>query len=174
MSELTHFNESGRARMVDVTAKSVTERVAKAQGKVFVLPETLARIRQGRVAKGDVLAVAQVAGVMGAKRTPDLIPMCHPLLLTSVDVEFHEDLDPGPHGRCAITIVATVKTTGATGVEMEAMTAVSVAALTIYDMCKAIDKEISIGEIGLMEKSGGKSGVFTRTEALCSQPGERI
>lgn len=166
MTELTHFNEAGRARMVDVTSKAATERVAKAQAKVFVLPETLQRIQQGRIAKGDVLAVAQIAGVMGAKRTPDLIPMCHPLLITSVDVEFQEDPQPGPNGRCAITIVATVKTTGATGVEMEAMTAVSVAALTIYDMCKAIDKEISVGDIGLLEKSGGKSGRFTRTEAL--------
>jgi cyclic pyranopterin phosphate synthase len=160
MSQLTHFNESGRARMVDVTDKLATERVAVAQGKVFVLPETLEKIQEGRIAKGDVLAVAQVAGVMGAKRTPDLIPMCHPLLLTGVDVNFTEETKPNASGRCSITIEATVKTTGNTGVEMEAMTAVSVAALTIYDMCKAVDKGMEFGEIFLVSKSGGKSGTY--------------
>jgi len=160
MSQLTHFNESGRARMVDVTDKLATERVAVAQGKVWVLPETLKMIQEGRIAKGDVLAVAQVAGVMGAKRTPDLIPMCHPLLLTGVDVNFTEDAKPNASGRCSITIEATVKTTGNTGVEMEAMTAVSVAALTIYDMCKAVDKGMEFGEIFLVSKSGGKSGTY--------------
>jgi cyclic pyranopterin phosphate synthase len=160
MSQLTHFNESGRARMVDVTDKLATERVAVAQGKVFVLPETLEKIQEGRIAKGDVLAVAQVAGVMGAKRTPDLIPMCHPLLLTGVDMNFTEEAKPNTSGRCAITIEATVKTTGNTGVEMEAMTAVSVAALTIYDMCKAVDKGMEFGEIFLVSKSGGKSGTY--------------
>jgi cyclic pyranopterin phosphate synthase len=160
MSQLTHFNESGRARMVDVTDKLATERVAVAQGKVFVLPETLEKIQEGRIAKGDVLAVAQVAGVMGAKRTPDLIPMCHPLLLTGVDVNFTEDAKPNASGRYSITIEATVKTTGNTGVEMEAMTAVSVAALTIYDMCKAVDKGMEFGEIFLVSKSGGKSGTY--------------
>lgn len=163
MSNLTHFNESGRARMVDVTDKRPTERVAVAQAKVFVLPETLEKIHQGRIVKGDVLAVAQVAGVMGAKRTPDLIPMCHPLLLTSVDVDFKEDSHPNTDGRCSITIEATVKTTGNTGVEMEAMTAVSVAALTIYDMCKAVDKGMEFGEIYLVSKSGGKSGMYRRS-----------
>ena len=162
MANLTHFNESGRARMVDVTDKSPTERVAVAEGKVFVLPETLEKILAGRITKGDVLAVAQVAGVMGAKRTPDLIPMCHPLLLTGVDVDFQEDSQPNSDGRCVITIVATVKTTGNTGVEMEAMTAVSVAALTIYDMCKAVDKGMEFGEIALVSKSGGKSGTYVR------------
>ena len=162
MSQLTHFNESGRARMVDVTDKLATERVAVAQGKVFVLPETLEKIQEGRIAKGDVLAVAQVAGVMGAKRTPDLIPMCHPLLLTGVDVNFTEEAQPNASGRCSITIEATVKTTGNTGVEMEAMTAVSVAALTIYDMCKAVDKGMEFGEIFLVSKSGGKSGMYQR------------
>jgi len=162
MSELTHFNASGRARMVDVSEKRPTERIARAQAKVFLLPETLERIQKGRIAKGDVLAVAQVAGVMGAKRTPDLIPMCHPLLLTSVDVDFQEHSQANQSGQCAIVIMATVKTTGATGVEMEAMTAVSVAALTIYDMCKAVDKGISFGEMFLMSKSGGKSGTYTR------------
>jgi len=160
MSQLTHFNESGRARMVDVTDKLATERVAVAQGKVWVLPGTLEKIQKGRIAKGDVLAVAQVAGVMGAKRTPDLVPMCHPLLLTGVDVNFTEDSKPKASGRCSITIEATVKTTGNTGVEMEAMTAVSVAALTIYDMCKAVDKGMEFGEIFLVSKSGGKSGTY--------------
>ena len=162
MSQLTHFNESGRARMVDVTDKVATERVAVAQGKVFVLPETLEKIQEGRIAKGDVLAVAQVAGVMGAKRTPDVIPMCHPLLLTGVDVNFTEDAQLNSSGRCSIRIVVTVKTTGNTGVEMEAMTAVSVAALTIYDMCKAVDKGMEFGEIFLVSKSGGKSGLYQR------------
>jgi cyclic pyranopterin phosphate synthase len=148
--------------MVDVTDKRSTERVAVAQSKVFVLLETLEKIQEGRIAKGDVLAVAQVAGVMGAKRTPDLIPMCHPLLLTSVDVNFTEDAQPNASGRCSITIEATVKTTGNTGVEMEAMTAVSVAALTIYDMCKAVDKGMEFGEIFLVSKSGGKSGLYQR------------
>ncbi|MEO7863367.1 MAG: cyclic pyranopterin monophosphate synthase MoaC, partial [Nitrospirales bacterium] len=128
--------------------------------------ETLEKIHEGRIAKGDVLAVAQVAGVMGAKRTPDLIPMCHPLLLTSVDVDFKEDSQPNPDGRYAITIVATVKTTGNTGVEMEAMTAVSVAALTIYDMCKAVDKGMEFGEIALVSKSGGKSGTYVRGQKV--------
>lgn len=146
--------------MVDVTDKVATERVAVARGKVLVLPETLEKIQEGRIAKGDVLAVAQVAGVMGAKRTPDLIPMCHPLLLTGVDVNFTENAQPNASGRCAITIEATVKTTGNTGVEMEAMTAVSVAALTIYDMCKAVDKGMEFGEIFLVSKSGGKSGAY--------------
>ena len=164
MAELTHFNESGRARMVDVTNKTSNERVATAQGKVFVLPETLEKIQKGRIAKGDVLAVAQVAGVMGAKQTPHLIPMCHPLFLSSVDVDFKEDSQPNGSGRCTITITATVKTTAATGVEMEAMMAVSVTALTIYDMCKAVDKGISFGEMYLLTKSGGKSGTYTRSE----------
>ena len=162
MADFTHFNESGRARMVDVTKKGLTERVATAQARVFIMPETLEKIQRGKIAKGDVLAVAQVAGVMGAKRTPDLIPMCHPLLLTSVDVSFKEEPQPDRHGRCSITITATVKTTGQTGVEMEAMTAVSVAALTIYDMCKAVDKGISFSEMYLLSKSGGKSGTYSR------------
>ena len=163
MSELTHFNESGRARMVDVSAKASSERVAAAQARVFLKPETLEKIQRGKIAKGDVLAVAQVAGVMGAKRTPDLIPMCHPVLLTSVDIAFKEESQPDHEGRCAITITATAKTTGQTGVEMEAMTAVSVAALTIYDMCKAVDKAISFGETFLLSKAGGKSGTYTRS-----------
>ncbi len=162
MADFTHFNESGRARMVDVSAKVSTERVATAQAKVYLRPETLEAIQRGKIAKGDVLAVAQVAGVMGAKRTPDLIPMCHPLLITSVDIAFKEEPQPNADGDCSITILATAKTTGQTGVEMEAMTAASVAALTIYDMCKAIDKRMSFGEVCLLLKSGGKSGTFTR------------
>ncbi len=165
MSQLTHFNESGRARRVDVTDKRATERVAVAQGKVWMLPETLEKIQAGRISKGDVLAVAQVAGVMGAKRTPDVIPMCHPLLLTGVDVNFSENTQPDASARCSITIEAKVKTTGNTGVEMEAMTAVSVAALTIYDMCKAVDKGMEFGEIFLVSKSGGKSGLYQRDPA---------
>ncbi len=166
MGHLTHFNESGRARMVDVTEKRPTERIAVAQGRVFVLPETLEKIHNGRIAKGDVLAVAQVAGVMGAKRTPDLIPMCHPLLLTSVDIDFTEDSQPDSRGRCSIAIQATVKTTGNTGVEMEAMTAVCVAALTIYDMCKAVDKGIEVGQVFLESKAGGKSGTYRRNPVV--------
>lgn len=162
MAELTHFNESGRARMVDVSAKASTERIATAQGRVRLKPDTLAKIQQGKIAKGDVLAVAQVAGVMGAKRTPDLIPMCHPVLLASVDIAFEDDPHPDPQGLCSITITATAKTTGPTGVEMEAITAVSVAALTIYDMCKAVDKGIGITDVYLLAKSGGKSGAYTR------------
>ncbi len=162
MPDFTHFNESGRARMVDVSAKAQTERVAVAQARVFLKPETLERIQRGGIAKGDVLAVAQVAGVLGAKRTPDLIPMCHPVFLTSVDINFKEELQPDQQGRCSITVTATAKTTGPTGVEMEAMTAVSVAALTIYDMCKAVEKGISFGDIYLLSKSGGKSGTYTR------------
>jgi cyclic pyranopterin phosphate synthase len=162
MAELTHFNESGRARMVDVSAKASTERIATAQGRVRLKPDTLARIQQGKIAKGDVLAVAQVAGVMGAKRTPDLIPMCHPVLLASVDIAFEDDPRPDPQGLCSITITATAKTTGPTGVEMEAITAVSVAALTIYDMCKAVDKGMGVTDVYLLAKSGGKSGTYTR------------
>ncbi len=162
MAEFTHFNESGRARMVDVSAKDSTERVGTAQATVLMLPATLAKIQQGKIAKGDVLAVAQVAGVMGAKKTPDLIPMCHPLLITSVDISFKEESQPNQDGLCAIHIYATVKTTGQTGVEMEAMTAASVAALTIYDMCKAIDRGMSFSDVCLLSKSGGKSGTYTR------------
>lgn len=154
--ELTHFDENGRARMVDVSDKGETRRVAVARGKVEMQPDTLERIRQGQIAKGDVLAVAQVAGIMGAKQTSSLIPMCHPLGITGAELNF-EIVPPG-----TIEIEASVKVTGKTGVEMEVLTAVSVAALTIYDMCKAIDKRMTISEIRLMEKSGGKSGHFVR------------
>src|SRR3989475_2843757 len=162
MSEFTHFNESGRARMVDVSEKAATHRTATAQARILMQPETLEKIQRGKIAKGDVLAVAQVAGIMGAKRTPDLIPMCHPVLLTSIDLAFKEEPQPDRDGRCSITVTATAKTTGQTGVEMEAMTAVSVAALTIYDMCKAVDKGMSFSDIALLSKSGGKSGTYTR------------
>lgn len=162
MTEFTHFNESGRARMVDISAKDSTERVATAQAIVHMQPETLEKIQRGKIAKGDVLAVAQVAGVMGAKKTPDLIPMCHPILLSSVDILFKEEPQPDREGRCSITITATAKSTGQTGVEMEALTAASVAALTVYDMCKAVDRGMSVGDVCLLAKSGGKSGIYTR------------
>ena len=148
--------------MVDISAKESSERLATARARVLLLPETLEKIQQGKIAKGDVLAVAQVAGVMGAKQTPVLIPMCHPLLLTSVDIAFTEDPQPDLQGRCSITILATAKTTGSTGVEMEAMTAATVAALTIYDMCKAVDRGMSFSEVALLSKSGGKSGTYTK------------
>ena len=172
MAEFTHFNESGRARMVDVGAKTQTERVATAQAKVYLQPETLEKIQRGKIAKGDVLAVAQVAGVMGAKKTPDLIPMCHPLLVTSVDISFKEESQPDREGRCSITVSATAKTTGQTGIEMEAMTAVSVAALTIYDMCKAIDRGMSFTDVWLVSKSGGKSGAYNREDRAPRRRGE--
>jgi len=148
--------------MVDVSAKDSTERAATAQAIVFLQPETLEKIQRGKIAKGDVLSVAQVAGVMGAKKTPDLIPMCHPILLTSVDILFKEEPQPDREGRCSITILATAKTTGPTGVEMEAMTAASVAALTIYDMCKAVDRGMSVRDVCLLSKSGGKSGTYSK------------
>jgi cyclic pyranopterin phosphate synthase len=163
MGEFTHFNEAGRARMVDVSEKAATHRTATAQGCIWMQPETLEKIRRGKIAKGDVLAVAQTAAIMGAKRTPDLIPMCHPLLITGVDIDFKEEPQPDPSGRCCITIAATVKTTGQTGVEMEALTAVAVAALTIYDMCKAVDRGMTFTDIGLLEKAGGKSGTYVRS-----------
>ena len=160
---LTHFNEEGRAHMVDVGDKNITERVAIATGVIHLQPETLRLIKEDEIKKGDVLAVAQVAGIMGAKKTSDLIPMCHPLALTHVDISFTDNLDPNPEtGMCEITIQATVKLTGKTGVEMEALTAVSLAALTIYDMCKAVDKGMYFNNIGLLHKSGGKSGTFDR------------
>jgi cyclic pyranopterin phosphate synthase len=155
--KLTHLDEQGRARMVDVGAKPDTERVAVARGRVTMRPQTLALIQSGEVAKGDVLAVAQVAGVMAAKRTHELIPMCHPLLLTHIAVELAPSAEM-EGGSASIDITATVKTMGKTGVEMEALTAVSVAALTIYDMCKAVDRAMRIQDVRLVRKSGGKSG----------------
>ncbi|MDW7651262.1 MAG: cyclic pyranopterin monophosphate synthase MoaC [Bacillota bacterium] len=160
MDKLTHINRQGRAKMVDVSAKEDTKRVAVACGEVRMQPDTLERIASGGMAKGDVLAVAQVAGVMAAKETSRLIPMCHPLFLTSVDIHFTLN-----HEKSLVEMEATVATTGKTGVEMEALTAVSVAALTIYDMCKAVDKEMMIGQVRLMEKKGGKSGHYKRKES---------
>jgi cyclic pyranopterin monophosphate synthase len=153
MPRLTHLDEQGRARMVDVSGKPVTARVAIAKGSVLMAPETLKLVRDGEVKKGDVLAAARIAGVMAAKRTAELIPLCHPLPLDSVEIDLSFDA-----ARSAIDIVATCRTTGRTGVEMESMTAVSVAALTIYDMCKAVDRGMRIVDIRLTHKSGGKSG----------------
>lgn len=155
MTRLTHFDAEGKAVMVDVSDKAETERVATARGSITMQPETLALITSGGVKKGDVLSVARLAGIMGAKRTPDLIPLCHPLALTSVKVDL--TVDPA---RNAVDITATCKLKGRTGVEMEALTAVAVAALTVYDMCKAVDRGMVIGEIRLVHKSGGKSGTF--------------
>jgi cyclic pyranopterin phosphate synthase len=163
---LTHFNEEGRARMVDVSEKAQTSRKAVATGEVYMLPKTLRLIKEGQIKKGDVLAVAQVAGIMGAKRTHELIPMCHPLLLTGVDISFQVNESPDSDaGLCSITVNATVKVTGQTGVEMEALTAVSISVLTIYDMCKAVDKGMYFNNIGLLHKSGGKSGTFQKEPA---------
>jgi len=164
MTKLSHFNEKGYAKMVDVGQKAITDRSAVASGMVFMRPETLSSILENGMVKGDVFAVAQVAGIMAAKKTADLIPMCHPLMIANVEMAFENKVIDGT--QAAIKIIATVKTTGQTGVEMEAMTAVCVAALTVYDMCKAIDKEISIGPIGLVSKSGGKSGPFHRSTPL--------
>ena len=157
MSGLTHFDEHGRARMVDVGAKPETERLARARAVVTMKPATLALIRAGGIAKGDVLGVAQTAGIMAAKRTAELIPMCHLLLLDEAGIDFRLDEE-----RSAVEIEARVRNHGRTGVEMEALAAVSVAALTIYDMCKAVDRGMVIGEIRLVEKSGGKSGAYLR------------
>ena len=154
MTELTHFNEQERARMVDVTEKQITHRKATAEVTVVMQPETLQRIKEGQVKKGDVLAVAQVAGIMAAKKTSELIPMCHPLLISGVDIHFRDN------DQQELTITATVKVTGQTGVEMEALTAAQVAALTVYDMCKAMDKGIRITNGHLVEKIGGKSGHY--------------
>jgi cyclic pyranopterin phosphate synthase len=157
MAGFTHFDKEGKARMVDVSDKAETERVATAKGSVLMQPATLALIKEGGVKKGDVLSVARLAGIMGAKKTPDLIPLCHPLALTSVQVDLTLD-----EARNAVDITATCKLVGKTGVEMEALTAVSVAALTVYDMCKAVDKGMQIVDIRLMHKSGGKSGTYER------------
>jgi cyclic pyranopterin phosphate synthase len=155
MPRLTHFDAKGKARMVDVTAKAVTERIAVAKGSVLMQPKTIALIAGGGVKKGDVLSVARLAGIMGAKRTPDLIPLCHPLALSSVAVDLTVD-----RKRNAVDITATCKLEGKTGVEMEALTAVAVAALTVYDMCKAADRGMRLTDIRLVRKSGGKSGTY--------------
>ena len=157
MSDFSHFNDSGRAKMVDVSEKQDTVRTAIAAGKVKVNAETFRLIKSGGMKKGDVLGCAQVAGIMGAKKTPDIIPMCHPIMISGVDIDFalnEEEL--------CVEITATAKCTGATGVEMEALTAVSVAALTVYDMCKAVQKDMEITDIRLLRKTGGKSGDFIR------------
>ena len=162
MTELTHFSDAGRARMVDVTEKPATHRVAIASGILRMQPETLARIRTGQVSKGDVLTVADVGAVMAAKRTADIIPMCHTLALAGVEVRFSDVAEPDASGCVGIKVVTTASCTGQTGVEMEALCAASVALLTIYDMCKAIDRGMRIEHIQLEEKRGGKSGVWKR------------
>jgi len=162
MSKLTHFSDSGRARMVDVSAKSETARVAIASGVLRMQPATLERIRAGKIAKGDVLTVADVGAVMAAKHTPDIIPMCHPIMLTGVDIAFSEVLEADGEGCVGIKVLATATCSGQTGVEMEALTAANVALLTIYDMCKAIDRGMRIENVQLEEKRGGKSGVWQR------------
>jgi cyclic pyranopterin phosphate synthase len=155
MEELTHMDASGRPRMVDVTAKPDTQREAVAKGVVKMKPATLDLIKEGRLAKGDVLEVAQLAGIMAAKETPRLIPLCHPVLIGDSRVEFNLD-----EAESTVEITATVKSSGKTGVEMEALTAVAVTALTIYDMCKAVDRGMRIEDIRLVSKSGGKSGTI--------------
>lgn len=179
---LTHLNEKGEAHMVDVSAKNDTRRIASAEARIFMQPETLAAITGGSIPKGDVLATARIAGIMAAKNTSSLIPLCHPLMLTSIEVACEPFADQAPtdaqhggqasqgeHGGCGIHIVATVGLTGKTGVEMEALTAASVAALTVYDMCKAIDRGMEISQVRVVHKEGGKSGTWDRTiEGLAS------
>ncbi|WP_417318052.1 cyclic pyranopterin monophosphate synthase MoaC [Emcibacter sp.] len=155
MSKLSHIDSSGKARMVDISAKKETNRLAVAKGAIYMAAETLKLIEDGGVPKGDVLSVARLAGIMSAKKTADLIPLCHPLPLHDVDVELQADNDKG-----CVEITASASLYGRTGVEMEALTAVSVTALTIYDMCKAVDKHMKIGDVRLIYKSGGKSGTF--------------
>ena len=162
MNELTHFSDAGRARMVDVSAKADTVRVAIASGVLRMQTATLERIRSGKIAKGDVLTVADVGAVMAAKRTPDIIPMCHPVMLSGVEIAFSEIVEPDAQGCVGIKVLATASCTGQTGVEMEALCAANVALLTIYDMCKAIDRGMRIECVQLEEKRGGKSGVWQR------------
>jgi cyclic pyranopterin phosphate synthase len=157
MSKLTHFDEEGSARMVDVSSKEETVREAIAEGRIFMQPETLKLILDRKVAKGDVFSVARIAGIMACKKTPELIPLCHPLNLSSVNINFEPDRE-----RSCVLIRATVRITARTGVEMEAMTAVAVAGLTVYDMCKSTDRTMTLSDIRLMKKSGGKSGTFER------------
>ena len=159
MDDFSHFNEQGRAKMVDVGEKPATRRTAAAKGSVLVNEHTFALIRSGGMKKGDVLTVAQIAGVMGAKRTPNLIPMCHPILIDGVDLTLTLDEE-----RLAVDILAEVRCSGRTGVEMEALTAVSVAALTVYDMCKAVQKDMTITDVRLVEKTGGVHGEYRRQE----------
>ena len=159
MSDFTHFNEQGRAKMVDVGEKPISQRVAVAAARVLVNEKTFSLIKSGGMKKGDVLTVAQIAGVMGAKRTPDLIPMCHPILVDGIDLDLSLD-----EARCAVEIRATVSCDGRTGVEMEALTAAAVAALTVYDMCKAVQKDMVVTDLRLLEKTGGVHGDFHREE----------
>ena len=159
---MTHFDSTGRARMVDITAKPVTERMAKARGVIRMKAETLAAIRDGATRKGDVIAVARIAGIMAAKRTSELVPLCHPIPLTGVNISFQWDIDESA-GRYVVRIEAEAKTKGVTGVEMEALTAASAAAHTIYDMCKAAGKDMMIGPTYLQHKSGGKNGDYDRS-----------
>lgn len=155
--DLTHINDQGRAKMVDVSSKEDTLREAVAYGSVYMKRETLERIKEGAVKKGDVLSVAQVAGIMASKKTSDIVPMCHPIMISGCDISFNLNFEENK-----VEISSTVKNTGQTGVEMEALTAVAAAGLTIYDMCKAIDREMIVSDIMLMKKSGGKSGTFER------------
>lgn len=157
--KLTHINEQGRGKMVEISEKQITKRTALAHSQISMNRETFTKIQEGGIKKGDVLSVAQVAGITGAKKTWDIIPMCHPLLLTGIDIEFEYEEE-----KCTIHIYATVSNEGKTGVEMEALTACSIAALTIYDMCKALDKDMTISDIFLLEKTGGKSGHYKRSE----------
>ena len=159
MSKLSHIDANGKAHMVDVSAKAETERMAVARGSIYMAAETLALISQGAAKKGDVLSVAQLAGIMGAKKTPELIPLCHPLMLSSIDVELSCHT-----ARRAVDITATCRLAGRTGVEMEALTAVSIAALTVYDMLKAVDRGMRISDIRLIRKEGGKSGTYLADE----------
>jgi cyclic pyranopterin monophosphate synthase len=156
---LTHLDEKGRARMVDVSAKEITERTAVAHASIKMKPATLELIRSAGIEKGDVMGTAQVAGIMAAKRTSELIPMCHPIAITSVDMDFQID-----EGNSTITAVVTAKTTDRTGIEMEALTGAAVAALTIYDMCKAVDRSMTITGVQLVKKTGGRSGTYTCAE----------
>ena len=157
MSELTHFNQRGEVHMVDVGSKDITHRTAVAEGRIRMTVVALEAIMSGETAKGDALATARIAGIMAAKKTPELIPLCHPLLIDSVEVDFAPDSEES-----LVKIEARVRVNGRTGVEMEALTAASIAALTIYDMCKAVDKAMTITDIYLLKKTGGKSGTFTR------------
>ena len=173
MGEFTHFNDEGRAKMVDVGEKPETVRTARAAARVLVNAGTYALIRSGGVKKGDVLTVAQIAGIMGAKRTPDLIPMCHPVMINGIDLHLslagpaeQYGKDPALEGWYAVEIIAETRCMGKTGVEMEALTAVSVAALTVYDMCKAVQKDMVITDIRLLEKTGGVHGDFRRDETV--------
>jgi cyclic pyranopterin phosphate synthase len=169
MAKLSHFDPEGRARMVDVSLKRVTKRMAKASGRVDMQAKTLQRIMDKEIEKGDVLGVARIAGIMAAKRTGAIIPMCHPLQLDSVEIDFHPDPE-----HSGVSIEARVKSTGRTGVEMEALMATAAAALTIYDMCKAVDRGMVIAEVKLMQKTGGKSGTFIRREGQEKSPLPRM